>query len=239
MAGMTFPRSRSVSSRSLATRIRKSWNPAPVISPLIASRRLDSSPSLTAASSADVGSLPANSSAARRSVLPDVAIVTPSNSVSGDRIPEVVSPPRARRNRSMLAKSVDPATTWTPPPWLSAPWILLRIRSAPSSTVSRKFWNTPRLVASWPSVPEGVRTRRVWPDAPPSTWQLMHLDWTTASEMKSPKTPLGDSLTGATPLHGGLAGCGAYRGTSGLENFFRCERGSGLRPSKAGHSACD
>ena len=139
----------------------------------------------------------------------------------------------------MLAKSVDPETTWTPQPWLSAPWILLRIRSAPPSTVSKKFWNTARFVASWPSVSEGVTIRRVWPDAPPATWLLMHLDWTTASEMKSLKIPLGDPLSGATPLHGGRAGRGAYRGTKGLEIFLRYERGSGLRPRKAGHSACD
>ena len=83
----------------------------------------------------------------------------------------------------MLAKSVEPATSWTPPPWPSAPWILLRIRSAPPSTVSRKFWNTARFVAPWPSTPEGVSTRRVCPEAPPVTWQLMHLDCTTESEM--------------------------------------------------------
>ena len=236
---MTFFRSRSVSSRSLAPRIRNSWKRGPVIRPLIVWRRLASPPSLTASSSACVGSLPANSSAARRKVLAGEAIVIPSNSVSGDSAPDVVSPPRARRKRSMLAKSADPATTWTPPPWPSAPWILFRIRSAPLSTVSRKLWNTATFVASWPSTPEGVSTRRVWPDTPPSTWQLTHLDCTTASEMYSLNSPLGDSPSGATPLHGGRTGGGANLGTNGLAMLFPKEERCAPKPSKAGQWACD
>ena len=92
----------------------------------------------------------------------------------------------------MLSKSAEPATTWTPPPW-PTPWILFRIRLAPSSTVARKFSSVARLLAPWPGVDNGWKTSRVCPDTPPSTWQLTHFACTMGPEMRLRNRSIADS----------------------------------------------
>ena len=137
----------------------------------------------------------------------------------------------------MFAKSADPAGTWTPPP-CPTPCILFRIRSAPSSMVDTRFWKTARFNASWPSTSEGDSTSRVCPDKPPSTWQLMHFDCTTCSEMYSPNRVDADSEGGATPLNNGLCGRRANRAARGPGTPFADCRAPDSELEKTGHCAC-
>ena len=92
----------------------------------------------------------------------------------------------------MLAKSSEPAGTWMPPPW-PTPWILFRIRLAPSSTVARKFFIAAKLRDAWSGLEDGWKISRVCPETPPSTWQLMHLAWTIGPEMRVRKKSRAES----------------------------------------------
>ena len=109
--------SRSVSSRSLLARMRNSWNPGPCMRSRIAARNPLTLAPRSDAYSASVGTRPAKTIAARRSVLRHDSIFTPSNRVAGVMVTgPTSSPPSNPTKRSMSENSSVPAASWMPPP---------------------------------------------------------------------------------------------------------------------------
>ena len=90
------------------------------------------------------------------------------------------------------------------------PRIFSRINAAPSSTSARKSRNASRFRTSWSGFDARTSTSRVWPDAPPATWQLTHFAWPTDAEIITPKTSSAVSLA---PRSGAV------------ERFVRCPVG--------------